>query len=304
MINTVLITGGTGLVGSRITKMLLEEGYEVAHLSRSAKGDEKVKTYTWDIKKQQIDIEAIRWADAIIHLAGAGVADKRWTAEQKEIILKSRTESSKLLYNTLRKENKKLVAFVSASAIGYYGTDTGELPLTEKSAKGAGFLAEVVDAWEMEVAKIQELDIPTAMLRIGVVLSANGGALKKMMEPMKLGAGAPLGSGKQIMSWIHVDDLAALFIFALENQLKGVFNAVGPHSARNEELTKLLAKVMNKPLLLPSVPKFALKLMLGEMAQVVLGSNYVSSEKIQSSGFNYQYPELYPALEHLITQKI
>jgi hypothetical protein len=297
----VLITGGTGLIGSRLTELLLEKGYEVAYLSRRQSGGTRVKAYPWDLQKGYVAEEAIRGADCIIHLAGAGVADERWTARRKREILESRTQSSRLLYEGLQRVPNQVKTFLSASAIGIYGADRGDQLLTETSPPGNDFLAEVTKAWEGAVQPVTGLGIRTVLLRIGIVLSGKGGALAKMAQPVRLGAGSPLGSGKQWVSWIHVDDLCRLFMYALENpDVRGPYNAVAPEPATNEALTKQIAEVLGKPLFLPNVPAFALRLAVGEMADAVLGSAKVSSQKVAQAGFTYQFPALTPALRDLL----
>jgi uncharacterized protein (TIGR01777 family) len=297
----VLITGGTGLIGSRLTELLLEKGYQVAYLSRRKPEGGRVKVYQWDPEKVYVDEEAIRGADSIIHLAGAGVADERWTARRKREILDSRTQSSRLLYEGLQRVPNRVKTFLSASAIGIYGADRGEELLTETSSPGNDFLAEVTKAWEGAVQPVAGLGIRTVLLRIGIVLSGKGGALVKMAQPVRLGAGSPLGSGKQWVSWIHVDDLCRLFMYALENpDVQGPYNAVAPEPATNEALTKQIAEVLGKPLFLPNVPAFALKLAVGEMAAAVLGSAKVSGQKVAQTGFTYQFPTLTPALRDLL----
>ena len=277
----VLITGGTGTVGTRLTAILLQKGYEVAHLSRSDKSTTpNVKNYVWDIKKGYIQPEAFENLDYIVHLAGAGVADERWTDERKKEILESRTLSTQLLCNKLNETKTPLKAFVSASAIGIYGFDTGDKLLTEDSPISSQFLADVVKKWEEEVQKIASIGLPNgirvAKLRIGIVLSNKGGALVEMSKPVRLFAGAALGTGKQCLSWIHVDDLCKMFVFAIENNnISGEYNAVGTSATTNEILTKSIAKALGKPLFLPNVPAFALNLLLGEMAGMILGLLWV-----------------------------
>ncbi len=297
----VLITGGTGLIGSRLTELLLEKGYEVAYLSRRQAEGTRVKAYQWDPEKGYLAEEAIREADCIIHLAGAGVADERWTTRRKKEILESRTRSSRLLYEGLQRTPNRVKTLLSASAIGIYGADRGEELLTENASPGNDFLAEVTKAWEGAVQPVAGLGIRTVLLRIGIVLSDKGGALVKMAQPVRLGAGSPLGSGKQWVSWIHVDDLCRLFLYCLENpDIQGPYNAVAPEPATNEVLTKQIAEVLGKPLFMPNVPAFALKLAVGEMAAAVLGSARVSSQKITRAGFTYQFPGLVPALRDLL----
>lgn len=290
----ILITGGSGLVGQRITELLEKKGYEVAWLSRSQQGR---KSFLWDVENKEIDPQAIEWADAIIHLAGAGVAEKRWTPERKKLILDSRTHSTQLLFSAIEKAEKKPSTFISASAVGYYGFNTGTTLVDEGSKAGSDFLAEVVIAWEHEVKKIEALHLRTVLLRIGIVLDAEGGALGEMLKPP---VAAPLGSGDQWMSWIHIEDLANMFVFALEKTtLQGIYNAVGPNPATNQQLTKEAAAAKGKPYLGIGVPGFALKLVLGEMAAMVLGGNRVSSQKIQKAGFEFEFPELKGALNEI-----
>lgn len=290
----ILITGGSGLVGKEITKILESKDYSVAWMSRSAQSQ---KSFIWNVEKQQIDPEAIEWADAIIHLAGTGVAEKRWTPERKKDILESRTQSTQLLYKAIEKSQKRPSAFISASAVGFYGFNTGTSLVDESSPAGSDFLAEVVIAWENEVKKMEALDLRTVMLRIGIVLDEVGGALGEMLKPP---VAAPLGSGAQWMSWIHIEDLAKMFVFSLEKTtLQGVFNAVAPNPATNQQLTQAAAKAKGKPYIGIGVPGFALKVVLGEMAAMVLGGNRVSSQKIQKAGFVFEFPDLEPALKDL-----
>jgi uncharacterized protein (TIGR01777 family) len=291
----ILITGGSGLVGQRITALLEKKGYQVAWLSRSEQAGRK--SFLWDIEKQELDPKAIEWADAIIHLAGAGVAEKRWTPERKKLILQSRTQSTALLHFALEKAEKRPNTFISASAVGYYGFNTGTALVDETSAAGSDFLAEVVKAWENEAKKMESLDIRTVLLRIGIVLDAEGGALGEMLKPP---VAAPLGSGDQWMSWIHIEDLASMFVFALEKTtLQGVYNAVGPNPATNQQLTQEAASAKGKPYIGIGVPGFALKLVLGEMAAMVLGGNRVSCQKIQKAGFQFEFYELSAALKDI-----
>jgi NAD dependent epimerase/dehydratase family enzyme len=253
----ILITGASGLIGAQLTNALLAKGHAVSHLSRTEKQG-SIKSFKWDVKSKTIDQKAFDEVDVIVHLAGAGVGDKRWSSARKREIL-------------------------------------------ETSPVGHDFLAQVVRQWEQEVDRIQGLDIRVVKLRLGAVLSEKGGALKEIIKPIKLGAGAPLGDGNQYMSWIHIDDLCALFIATIENeQMKGAYNAVTPHPATNRELITIAAKVLRKPLILPPIPSFALKLVLGEMASLVLNGSKVSPKKIQEVGFQFKFPKLEEALADLL----
>lgn len=293
----VLITGGTGLIGQRLIPLLQKTGYEVAVLSRSANAESSVNTYVWDVEKEYIDPLAFEQTEVIIHLAGAGVADKRWSAERKDLIYNSRVKSSMLLYNYLKSHEHQVKTFVGASAIGLYGADTGEAIIREEAPIGTDFLAHVVDAWEGATNKIASLGIRLIQPRIGIVLSGEGGALKELLKPP---VAAPLGNGQQYMSWIHIEDLCRMIQYGIEEEkIEGPFNAVGPEPKTNKDFTKIAAQVMGKPYLPIPVPQLVLKLMLGEMAQIVLGGSRISAEKIRKAGFRFEFPRLEEALTDL-----
>ncbi len=303
MAGKILITGGTGLIGTRLSEMLIDSGYEVAHLSRHVGPVNRYKTFRWDIKNHFIDDHAIAWADYIINLAGASVAESKWTDERKKEIISSRVDSTNLLYDCLQQTSHHVKGFISASAVGIYG-DSGEHIVTEESNYASGFLSEVSQKWEEAAWKMHNLNIRTAIFRIGMVLSDQGGALPQMARPVKFMAGSPLGSGKQFMSWIHIDDLCRLFIKAIEEpQFAGVFNAVSPNPVTNEDFTKALAEVMHRPLMMPKIPAFGLKLVLGEMSEVVLDSARVSSAKLQNTGFTFEYAFIEDALDSFYHQE-
>lgn len=306
MPETVLITGGTGDIGQHLTQHLLQQGYQVTYLSRSNKSIPNVTVYQWDIKKGHIDPQAIATADHIIHLAGAGIADERWTDERKNEIIKSRTQSTELLAQALARNTHQVKSFMGASAIGYYGADTGDRPLTETSDGGSDFMAQVVRAWERAEDQLAQLGIRTVKLRTGIVLTRTGGALPKLVQPIKLGAGAPIGSGQQYVSWIHIDDMCRLYSTALANESwQGVYNAVGPTPVTNETLTRTIAEVLHRPILLPNIPTFVIKLMYGEMAVVVTGGNYVLNKRIaDETDFMYKYVDLKRALQDLLEQRV
>ncbi|MDX1628442.1 MAG: TIGR01777 family oxidoreductase, partial [Fulvivirga sp.] len=283
--------------------LLLEKGHKVRYLSRNPSKTDEIPAFQWDVNNMEMDPAALAGVDTIIHLAGAGIADKRWDKERKKVILQSRTRSTQLLKEQLRQNDHQVKNFVSASAIGYYGYDTGGVVKKEDSRFGDDFLATVTKAWEAEVDEIgKEISgLRVAKLRIGIVLSEQGGALKEMAKPVRYYVGAPLAGGDQFMSWIHIEDLARMFVYAAENeQMSGVYNAVAPNPVTNKELTKATARALGKPLILPPVPGFVLKLMLGEMASMVIGGSKVSSEKIESAGFNFKYTEVQPAIDDLL----
>jgi uncharacterized protein (TIGR01777 family) len=296
----ILITGGSGLVGTQLSEQLTKDGHEVSHLSRTI-GGSNYPTFKWDLKKGFIDEEAFVGLDHIIHLAGAGVADERWTEKRKKLILDSRVDGVRLLYDYVSKLDVKLKSFVSASAIGIYGGDTGDVLLKEDSPYGNDFLAEVVKSWEAETDKFSKIT-KVAKVRIGIVLSEKGGALPEILKPIKLYAGAPLGTGEQYLSWIHINDLCAIFAHVVSENLQGVYNATAPNPVTNEAMTKAIAKTVVKPLFLPNVPAFVMNLMLGEMAQIVLGGNKVSGERIIQTGFRFEYDLLQDALRDLLSR--
>lgn len=302
MHNKVLITGGTGLLGSKLTHFLQEKGYKVAHLSRSRNSSQEIRTFGWDLEKGWVEPGAVESAHYIINLAGANVGDLRWTEANKELILKSRTMSTHLIWQELRRTNYQPEAFISASAVGYYGDDNGAHWLYESSPAGPDFLSKVCEAWEAEADQIGELGIRLVKLRIGVVLTQEGGALPQLVKPTRLGFGAPLGSGNQYMSWIHIDDLCGIILKAMEDgSMEGAYNAVAPEPETNKRFTKTLADVMDKPYIAPAVPAAAIKLLMGsERAGIVLGSQRVSSERLEKSGYEFKHPMLRTALKDLL----
>lgn len=303
MSKKVLITGGTGLVGKRLTQMLHLAGYTVTYLSRKRQKGNKIKTYNWDIDSGNIDVESIRNADYIINLAGAGIADKNWTDARKKLIINSRTKSTSLLVDTLSKEKHSVKALISASAVGYYSNRGDEL-VTEDSAPANDFLGKCCVLWENEVDKAEKLNIRTVKLRIGVVLSERGGALPKMAAPVKYFVGSALGSGKQWVSWIHLDDLCNMFIWAIENEeIKGTFNAVAPNPVTNLNLTKAIGNALHRTIWAPNVPSFILKIIFGEMSAVVLGSTKASASKVLNAGFKFKYSQIQPTIIDLLANE-
>lgn len=301
MSQRVLITGATGLVGQALVRHLQTQGYEVAALSRKAQQRDGVTYYAWDLDAGTIDAAALEGTDYIIHLAGAGVADSRWSAARKKVILESRTKSTALLRQYIKEMANPPKAFIAASAIGLYGSDQGDQVLHEDAPAADDFLAQVTTAWEAEADQVAALGIRTVKVRIGVVLAAEGGALEKLAKPIRLGAGAALASGAQYMSWIHIADLVAIFARALQDQkMEGAYNAVAPNPATNKEVTKAAANALSKPILLPNVPTIVLKLMFGEMASILTGSIRVAADKLLQQGFTFSYPTLQPAMNDLL----
>ena len=295
----ILLTGGTGLIGTHLTRALLAKGYEVSHLGRKPGKDSKIKTYLLNTVKGEIDQDCINGVDTIIHLAGAGVVDKRWTDKRKKEIIDSRTKSIGLIYDLLKRKNHLVKSVISASATGYYGNRADEI-LTEESTAGNDFLAEVCLKWEAAVDEGLDIGLRVLKLRTGIVLNKEGGALPQLANPVKWGVGSPLGTGKQWMPWIHLQDVVNLYIYAVENAgLKGVYNMTTPNPVTNQQLTKAVAKRLNKPFWAPNVPEFVLKLIMGEMRLAVLESDRTSAHKIESTGFKFEFPELQEALKNI-----
>ena len=300
---TVMITGGTGLIGTALTSLLTSRGYKVIILSRKAHtATENVSYATWDIKKSYIDPNALRIADHIIHLAGAGVADKRWTKKRKEEIRNSRVDSGKLIVKTLTETPNKVKTVVSASGIGWYGQDkTGKRPFVESDSSSGDFLGTTCNMWEDSIKPVTGLGKRLAILRTGIVLSKKGGAFKEFLKPFKGGVAAILGTGDQVISWIHIEDLCRLYLAAIEiPQINGIYNATAPETITNKQLMLKIAKVRGRPYIPVHVPEFALKIVLGEMSIEVLKSATVDSTKVRNAGFTFTYPTVDAALNDLI----
>lgn len=292
----ILISGGSGLVGSLLTKKLIQKGYSVHILSRSSEERKGVKVFKWDVKNGTIDKDAFKGVTGIIHLAGAGIADKRWTKGRKRIIIDSRVESAKLLYTGAKKAGLQLNAFISASGINYYGAETTSHIYVETDLPNNSFISECCVKWEAAADKFSDLT-RVVKLRTGVVLSENGGALDRMAKPIKMGVGSPLGNGQQYMPYVHINDLCDMYIYALENEhVSGVYNACNGDHVTNIELTDALAHEFKKSLWAPKVPALALKLLLGEMAQIILYGSRASSDKIKSTGFEFQFQNIHQTL--------
>ena len=298
----LLITGATGLVGKALVKQCLSDGYTVHYLTtRKSKIVSQVnyKGFYWNPQENKIDIACFEGVGVILNLAGSSIA-QRWTNAAKASILSSRTEALALLYSSIKTHKLSIKHVISASAIGIYPNSKTRYYEEKFQGIDSSFLRTVVKSWEGSLKPFQSIGVKTTALRIGIVLDAHEGALPKIISPIKHYFGAALGSGDQWQSWIHIDDLVHLFMFVLESKLEGVYNAVAPNPVQQIELTKLIAKILQRPLILPNVPEFALRLMLGEMRAIALESQRVCASKIQDAGFKFNYLELEPALENLI----
>jgi len=298
----ILITGATGLVGNELVSLLLQNGVAVHYLTTSKKkidDEPNFKGYYWNPQQGIIDENCLMGVDAIIHLTGASIS-KRWTKNYKQEIIESRILSANLLFKILKNNPHQVTQIVSASAIGIYPDSLQNVYKEDNKTVDDGFLGNVVLKWEQSVDKFRSLNIKVCKLRTGIVLSNKGGALIEMIKPIKLGVGAPFGSGKQFQSWIHIHDLAAMYLFAVENNLEGVYNAVAPNPVTNKELTVAIASTLNKTLFLPVIPEFIMQFLLGEMHEVLFASQNVNSDKVIKAGFSFKYKTLQKALNHLL----
>jgi uncharacterized protein (TIGR01777 family) len=288
----ILISGGTGLIGTELTRLLLKEGHSVRHLSRSSSSKGEIPTFEWNPSAGYIDETALEGVECIVHLAGAGIADSRWTDRRKKTIIDSRVKTAHLLLEKVKKTGPPLKSFISASGISYYGLVTNEKIYVEHDPAADEFIGKCCVLWEEAADQFGEL-ARVVKLRTGIVLAKNGGALEKIAQPVKIGAGAPLGSGNQWVPYIHIHDLCRMYLSVIEEaKYVGVYNAVNGDHITNEELTKAVAQRLKKPLWLPNVPGFALKLVFGEMANLILKGSRVSSDKVRSEGFKFQFEKL------------
>ncbi|MEM6686881.1 MAG: TIGR01777 family oxidoreductase [Bacteroidota bacterium] len=299
----ILICGATGLIGSALTELCLQEGHQVHYLTTRKKKiaqSENHNGFYWNPSEGEIDEACFEGVEAIINLSGANIA-KRWTESYKQEVMSSRVDTANVLFKALRNSKDHTIThYISASGISVYPSSLTE-NYTEAEEKIADdFLGKVVKQWELHANQFKSLEIPVTILRTGLVLSEKGGVLAEIAKPVKLGAGAAMGSGKQWQSWIHIDDIARMYLFLLTEKITGVFNGVGPNPTTNKLLTKEIASVLNKPFFLPNIPKFMMKLILGEMSTLLFSSQQVSSQKIEDAGFTFTFPALTPTLEDLL----
>lgn len=299
---TVLITGGTGMIGSALIAQLKAKGYFIHVLSRSVPEEktEGERTFRWDPSNGQIDTAAFKGVDGVVHLAGAGIADQRWTESRKRILLESRTKSAELLKNQMRQSSRNFRFFITASGSNFYGTETTDHIFKESDDPGSDFLAQVCIEWERAAFEANPTDRICA-IRTAMVLSASGGALEKLAAPTKWGFGAALGNGKQYTPWVHIDDLVEIYIKAIEDErMTGAYNAVANQHLTQREMTKAIAYAYNRKIWLPNVPGWALRIMLGEMSNMLLKGSRLSNEKLLDLGLKFRYPRIDTALNDLI----
>jgi uncharacterized protein (TIGR01777 family) len=300
---SVLITGGTGLVGKYLTAALIEAGYNVAHLSRGVNKSGNIRVFRWDPERGLIDCEALDGIDYIIHLAGANIGEKRWTDKRKHEIIRSRVDSVKLLHKTISENGIRLKAFISASAIGIYGAETSAKVYMENDPPANDFLGSVCMQWEAAADLFQNSGIRTVKIRTAIVLEKNDSALSKLMKPANFGFLVKTGNGLQYMPWIHINDLCSIYLKAIEDsEIKGPFNAVAPQHVTHNDFMKTLGRIIKRPVLRVPVPGIILKLILGEMSEVILTGSRVSSDKIINSGFRFRYILLEEALTNVLVK--
>jgi len=301
---TVLISGGSGLIGSYLINKLKLKGYNVTLLSRKLIDKTDIKIFHWDPEKDKIDPGALTGADYIINLSGAGIGESRWTKKRRRQIIDSRVRTTNLIFRNIKDNTNKLKAFISASAIGYYGSVISDKIFTETDPPSGDFLGETCRQWEKSADSFEELGIRTVKVRTGIVITRKGGALSKMIIPVKAGIGSAAGRGNQYVPWIHIEDLCDIYVKAIEDkQLRGAYNAVAPENTTNREFTRALAKVLDKPFWFPAIPEIVMKMIFGKMSSILLYGSRVSSDKIRETGYNFHFPVLENALSDLLNNK-
>ncbi|MBP2834181.1 TIGR01777 family oxidoreductase [Aquimarina sp. U1-2] len=298
----ILITGATGMIGQEIVTLCHQSNIDVHYLTTSKSKLEKTANYKgffWDPENNQIDVECFDGVEVIINLVGATIA-KRWTSSYKQEIINSRVETANLILASLKDIDHHVRHIVSASAIGIYPSSFQKYYREDSPEEDTGFLGKVVKKWEDAVLAFQNIGVQVSLLRIGLVLSNDGGAFPKIAQPIRYGLGAVFGNGNQWQSWIHIADLARMFMFIVREELSGIYNAVAPNPVSNEKLTHTIANTMNKKIILPGIPKFVMQLVLGEMHVLLYASQRVSSTKISNEDFNFKYENVTPAVKDLI----
>ena len=302
MKSRVLIAGGTGLIGQHLSRRLLEQGYELAVLSRSNSQKSHAISYSWNPDQNEINKEAVNSCEYIINLAGENIGAKRWTGKRKQEILESRIKSTLLIFNNLEK-NHKLSAYITASAIGYYGALTSKDIFHETDAPANDFLGQTCKEWEEAADIFARKGVRTVKIRTGIVLSKEGGALAKLKIPIRLGFASALGHGKQYMPWIHIEDLCNIYIQTIKNiEMIGPYNAVAPEHVTNRVFTQKAAHALHRPFWFPNIPARLIKLFFGEMSDMLLTGSRISNQKIESIGYTYQFPNLDSAFNELFSK--
>lgn len=298
--NTVLITGGSGLVGRRLSTLMIEKGYQVRHLSRNPKDKGNIRVFKWDISDGYIDPEALKGVNIVVHLAGADIMEKRWTPERKKELVSSRTDSLNLIYDFLDKNKHQVKTLISSSAQGYYPPNQNKI-LIEGDPAGSGYMGQLSLAWEQAAYKWENLGIKVSINRIGLVMAREGGVMEILIKPIKKGIASYFGKGTMMYPWIHIDDLCGMMIFEIENDhVKGTFNAAAPNAVTQKEMNKAIAKQFGKNIFSFPVPVFILRLMMGERFGVMVDSFHLSADKIQNAGYNFDFPKLDEALDDLL----
>jgi uncharacterized protein len=298
---SVLITGGSGLIGRYLTSALLAEGYKVSHLSRQTNGFGKVRVFRWDPANEYLNPEAFEGIDYLVHLSGANIGEKRWTKRRKEEILNSRKKSAGLLFRIVAENRINLKAYITSSATGYYGSVTSDRIFSEDDPPAADFLGSTCRLWEEVADQFEDLGIRTVRIRTAVVLEKNDSALSKLMTPAKYGIVVRLGNGKQYFPWIHINDLCNIYLKAVaDRKMAGAYNAVAPEHVNHNDFVRTMARVMSKPVFLPPVPAWILRTTLGEMSDIMLKGSRISSEKIINAGYRFRFDKLDTALENII----
>lgn len=298
----ILISGATGLIGSELVKLCLAQGMSINYLTtrkEKIRSESRYNGFFWNPEKGIIDTNAFTGVTAIVHLAGVPISH-RWTEKYKQLIIDSRVKSANLMYNSLKEMNHNIGYFISASGINIYPDSQTKLYTEENKEVANTFLGEVVSAWEAAAIQFKDLGMDVAKVRTGMVLAKDDGALPKLLQPVKMGMGSPLGSGEQWQSWIHLEDIAGIYCFLLTNKLEGIYNAVATNPVQNKRLMEVIANQLNKPLWMPNVPAFMLKLILGEMASLVLEGQLVSSNKIKKLGYPFRFYNIESALHDLL----
>ncbi len=296
----ILITGGRGLIGRHLATALAQRGYKVSILSRYPHEVKGFKAYKWDINKKFIDPDAITTANIIVHLAGENISTGRWTKLKRNKILISRVEGAKLLFEYVQNYGTNLEAFISASAIGFYGTFTSKQILTETSSPGTDFLARICAVWEEAAWSFASLGKRVSIARTGIVLANDGGIIKKLYPLAKAGLLSPVGSGKQYFPWIHIDDLVEIYIWMIEGKLNGIYNIVAPEYINYRGFVRSFMSAMNKKIIMPNIPGLALKILFGEMSSIMLHGSRISFEKIINDGYKFKFTDIGQAIKDIL----